>query len=367
MTTFKTKYKRTTLVWRPNFPILRPLESPLHINDALSKGIQFLHDHQLPNGQFTAYMAADAPMQGWTLPMDMIFPTALICQSLIHIKEDEKVETMLKKSTDFLQYQIGRGATWNHFAYSESIRRVCPQDIDDTACVSHFLIERNTGFKKEANKKLILDNKNSQGLLYTWFTFRWRFNANKTYWRLAATELKSPIRSYFFWNEEARRSDIDTVVNANVLHYLGDIPEMQPVIDHIIDTINKNQEHDCDKWYRNLFSVYYFFTRCYFAGIKKLLPIVEPIKERIIQQAKENGQIGNTPLDTALAACSLINLGYTGPVLTNAIHYLTTTQEQHGGWPRQLLYYGGRKKLSGYGSEELVTGFCVEALARYNN
>ena len=127
-------------------------------------------------------MAADDAMEGWTLPIDMIFPTALICQSLLHIKNDERVEAMLKKSTGFLQYQIGRGATWNHFTYSESIRRVCPQDIDDTACVSQFLLERNTGFTKEANKKLILDNRNKKGLLYTWFTFRWRLNSNWLYW-----------------------------------------------------------------------------------------------------------------------------------------------------------------------------------------
>ncbi len=36
-----------------------------------------------------------------------------------------------------------------------------------------------------------------------------------------------------------------------------------------------------------------------------------------------------------------------------------------GSWPRAALYYSGPKKLYGWGSEELITGFCLEALLRY--
>jgi len=36
-----------------------------------------------------------------------------------------------------------------------------------------------------------------------------------------------------------------------------------------------------------------------------------------------------------------------------------------GSWPRATLYYSGPKKLYGCGSEELVTGFCLEALLHY--
>ena len=41
--------------------------------------------------------------------------------------------------------------------------------------------------------------------------------------------------------------------------------------------------------------------------------------------------------------------------------------EAPGHWPRWLLYYGGPKLLLGWGSEEMTTGFCLEALARYQN
>ncbi|MGB8192138.1 MAG: hypothetical protein WCF67_09480 [Chitinophagaceae bacterium] len=333
---------------------------------ALQKAIGYLHNHQYPNGEFCAYMSGDDAMQTWVQPMGMIFPTAIICHSLLFAKDDPKIEEMLAKSATFLRYQIGRGATWNHFTNDHPLRHICPQDVDDTACVSSFLLTRYDDFKKLANSKLICDNRNKDGLLYTWFTFRLQPNGNRSYWRLAAAELKHPVKSFFFWREgEAGRYNIDAVVNANALYYLGDIPEMQPVINHLIKIIADNKEADCDTWYRNPFTVYYFFSRCYYSGINKLEPVRQPVIDRILSQANAEGRIGVSVLDTALAACALLNLHYNGPALANAINYLVNTQRETGEWARRLLYYGGPKKLSGYGSEEIVTAICLEAIARF--
>ena len=168
-----------------------------------------------------------------------------------------------------------------------------------------------------------------------------------------------------FWRHEAGRYDIDAVVNANVLYYLGDIEETQPVIEYLLRIIAENREADCDTWYRNPFSVYYFFSRNYYAGISRLEPMRQPVIDRILAQSKPDGRIGETPLDTALAACTLLNFNYTGHALDKAIGFLISSQRETGEWERRILYYGGPKKLSGYGSEELTTGFCVEALSKF--
>lgn len=338
------------------------------INEAIKNAISYLHDHQMPNGEFCSYLSGDDPMQGWVLPIGSIFPTALICHSLLFAKDDPKAEAMLAKSTTFLHYQIGRGATWNYFANHHPLRAICPQDVDDTVYVSAFLLTRNVGFDRSANTKLILANRNKKGLLYTWFAFRWGLNRHYMYWRLSATALKNPLRTIGFWRTtEATLNDIDAVVNANTLYYLGDIPEMQPVIAYLIQIIASRREDDCDTWYRNPFSVYYFISRCYYVGIQKLEPVVGSIVERILSKCGADGRIGVSVLDTALAACTLMNLGYNGPALANAISYLIAHQQERGGWARWLVYYGGPKKLAGYGSEEMVTGFCVEALVRFRN
>lgn len=331
----------------------------------VSQALNYLHNHQLPNGEFSAYMSGDEPMKEWVLPMGMIFPTALICHSLLFLKDDPRVEEMLAKSAVFLRYQIGRGATWNHFVNFHPLRKACPQDVDDTVCVSSFLLTRYQDFKREANMQLICDNRAGNGLFYTWFALRLRPNRNLAYWRLALAQWKHPLQSVMFWRHEAGFYDIDAVVNANVLYYLGDVDETQPVIDYLLRIISDKRESDCDTWYRNPFSVYYFFSRNYYKGIHKLEPMRQPIIDRIAAQAAPGGQIGETPLDTALAACTLLNLHYKGPVLDGAIGFLIASQHGTGEWDRRILYYGGPKKRSGYGSEELTTGFCLEALARY--
>lgn len=337
------------------------------IQDAITKAIDYLHQHQMPNGEFCAYMSPDDPMQGWIQPISMIFPTALICHSLQAIKNNAKVEDMLTKSTVFLRYQSGRYLTWNYFTNQHPLRSICPQDVDDTAVVSSFLLTRDPSFDPAVNKQLILDNRNSKGLLYTWFGFRWKFNRNYRFWRLSAIALKNPLKSIlFFYQTEAGRNDIDAVVNANALSYLGDVPETQAIIQYLVKIISDKKEDDCDTWYRNPFTIYYFFSKSYHSGIYKLEPVRQPIVERITTQQGPDGCIAGSVLNTALAACSLLNLNYSGPVLDAAIQFLLTTQKEHGEWERWLLYYGGPKKLSGYGSEELTTAVCLEALARYH-
>lgn len=337
-----------------------------NIEQAITNGIGYLHNHQLPNGEFCTYFSGDDAMQGWIMPMGMIFPTALICQSLLFLKQYPQTEEMLSKSAVFLRYQIGRNATWNHFTNFHPLRTCCPQDVDDTVCVSSFLLTRYSDFASDANYKIICDNRAKNGLFYTWFAFRFRFNPNVNYWRLSLSAIfKNPVKAFAFWKHEAGRYDIDAVVNANVLYYLGDTEITQPVIQHLIKIITDHREADCDTWYRNPYSVYYFISRNYYKGIHKLQPVLQPIIDRILSSAQADGQLGNSLLDTALAACTLLNLHYQGPSLANAIRYIISKQKSTGEWERWLLYYGGPKKRAGYGGEELTTGFCLEALARF--
>lgn len=47
------------------------------------------------------------------------------------------------------------------------------------------------------------------------------------------------------------------------------------------------------------------------------------------------------------------------------MQYIIQAQRPTGEGPRWLLYYGGPKLILGWSSEEMTTGFCLEALARY--
>ncbi|MBC6698924.1 prenyltransferase/squalene oxidase repeat-containing protein [Hymenobacter puniceus] len=336
------------------------------VKSVVNRAIAFLQQRQLVDGQFVAYCALDAPMQGWKYADSAVFPTALVAHCLLPVAERPEVSQMLDRATEFLRNQMNHGGLWNHFTNLHHLRKLCPLDIDDTACVSAVLKARGIACPVPTNVPLILANRNGQGLFYSWFLLRLRWVPNRTFWRVAARELLHPVKSLLFWRGvEAGRNDVDGVVNANALYYLGDIPETQPVIAYLLRIIAEKREGTCDLWYLDHFFVYYSFTRCYHVGITQLEPLRQPIIDRILAQSQPDGRLGETLVDTAWAVCSLLNLRSYPPELSAAVNYIMQAQCADGAWPRWLIYYGGPKRMLGWGSEEMTTGFCVEALVRY--
>ncbi|WP_345237169.1 hypothetical protein [Hymenobacter saemangeumensis] len=336
------------------------------MEQAIVAGLAYLRQHQYPNGEFCCYYAPDDPMQEWCQPDSALFPTALVAGCMLSLQALPVANDMLTSATNFLQYQMLHGGLWTHYGRAHAWHRLCPPDVDDTSCVSAIMRARGIDCPHPSNVPLLLTNRNREGLFFTWFLLRLRWNANRTYWRVVLPELLRPVQSFVYWREvEAHRNDVDAGVNANVLFYLGDRPETQPVIAWLLRIIAENREAECDRWYRDPFFIYYFFTRCYHAGIQKLEPLRAPIIARILAQAQPDGRLGTTLADTAWAVCSLLNLGSYPIELEKAVQYLLRHQNNSGEWPRWRLYYGGPKKAIGWGSEELTTGFCLEALARY--
>ncbi|RTQ53281.1 hypothetical protein EJV47_00655 [Hymenobacter gummosus] len=347
-------------------PQVQPVEAP-RLAEAIAQGLDYLHQHQYPNGEFCSYFAPDAPMQEWCVPDSCIFPTALIASSLLFLTDHAPAEEMLTRTTGFLEYHMNRGGLWHHFTGLHPLRGPLPLDMDDTACVSALLRARGVNCPVPTNVPLLLANRNRQGLFYTWFVAR-GWNANRTHWRITLPRLARPLRNLMLWRSvEAEPGDVDPMVNANALYYLGDRPETQPVIAWLLRLIAEHREAGCDKWYPDPHMVYYFLSRNYFRGITKLEPARQPVIDRIVAAARPDGRLGETVLDTALAICTLLNWGAQPPELRPAVQYLLGAQRPHGDWPRWLVYYGGPKKLVGWGSEEMTTAFCLEALARYQN
>ncbi|HLT41313.1 MAG TPA: hypothetical protein VKZ95_01305, partial [Sphingobacteriaceae bacterium] len=124
-------------------------------------------------------------------------------------------------------------------------------------------------------------------------------------------------------------------------------------------------ETKCDNWYLNPLTFYYPVSRNIKNGIHQLDPARQVIIDRVLKHVKSNGCIGSSALESALAITTLIHLNYNGDELHNAASYLINDQEDTGEWPRWIYYYGDRNKTAGFGSEELTTGFCIEALAKY--
>jgi hypothetical protein len=342
----------------------------IKITDIINKGIFFLKEHQLNNGEFISYLSGflESKNSDVIYPDRNIFTTALICNSLTFIKGDDSLKIQ-DRCLSFLKGEINYGGIWNFYTENHNLRNYVPCDLDDTALVSILFKNRNIEFNSKSNVPFFLANRNSSGLFYTWIVLRIKWVTFLSYWRVTLLEILQPIKSNLIWfKTNSNRNDIDGAVNANVLYYLGECEETKPIINYLNIIILENKESTCDKWYNSIFVVYYFFTRNYFAGIKTLEPIKEPIIIRILAKIQDNGCIGENVLDTATAICSLINLGYRGDLYEKSILYIINNQNINGSWLSVNISFGSSKKSKvGWGSDELTTAFCLEALNRYND
>lgn len=329
------------------------------------RGLDFLRRSQLPSGEFKAYMSRDAGMETDCVFDSSPFPTALIAYSL-GFADAAEAGGMLDKALRFFAAEMEGPGLWRYWTKQHQYHSVIPFDLDDVACVSYVL--RRHGVPFPDNRALVYANRDPRGLFYTWMTPRWPPPPEPAYLRVVLRQWLSPLKLYYFWklNESAPR-DVDCVVNANVLLYLGDGPETRAVVDYLIDIVRRGDEGCCDKWHLNRFTFYYVVARNFHAGVAAFEAVREEAVARIVRAAGPDGRIGANALETALAACALLYWESRAPELERAVAFLLAAQRAGGEWPRAALYYGGPKKYYGWGSEELTTGFCLEALLHYRS
>lgn len=331
---------------------------------AVERAVAYLAARQLPSGEFPSYRSTDATLETGREFDSSPFPTALIAYSLGFVDSSE-ARAMIARTVRFFLAEMEGPGMWRYWTREHEHHAVIPADLDDVACVSFVL--RREGASFPANEPLILANRDPGGRFYTWIVPRWPAPASPAWWRVALWQWVNPVKARFFWKlNECDRDDVDGIVNANVLLYLGERPEARPAAEHLAEVLRSGREECCDKWHLNRFTFYYTVARALEAGVTSLAPLAGEIARRIVERAHPDGRIGDNELDTALAACALLALGSHVPELERAIRFLTERQREGGEWRAISMYYGGPKKYFGWGSEELTTGFCVEALARWS-
>ncbi len=335
---------------------------PGDLDAGVERALEFLERSQLPNGEFKVYRSIDELQQDCVVDTSP-FPTALIAYSL-GFSDSPKAKAMLKRVTQFFLAEMEGPGLWRYWTKQHPYHDTIPPDLDDIACVSSVL--RQNGIAFPTNLNLVIANRNVEGLFYTWLTPRWPLSLEPAYWRVVFRQWLNPIKLYYFWKlNESAPDDVDCVVNANVLFYVGESVETRAVVNYLIDVVSRSEEACCDKWHLNRFTLYYAISRNFDAGVQSFTVVRDGIIDKISAAANDDGSIGNDALETALAICALLNWRSATPELDAAIRFLLSHQQTTGEWRRTVLYYGGPKKYYGWGSEELTTGFCLEALIRF--
>ncbi len=337
-----------------------------NLSSAADRGVTFLAARQLPSGQFPVEATIESGQI--TTPDQSLFATTHILYSLDFVPGPLARDMIARGLVYFKAEMTSQGLCryWNQDAEwgGRKISAFIPADLDDTANVSYLLHRHGVPFPD--NRPLMLLNRNRAGLYYTWLMLRPARTMSPRYWLGMLRELTVQRATLFWKTTEAGYLDIDGVVNANALLYLGECPQTSAIIQWLIEIVRTGREANCDKWYRDAFSLYYALSRNYRAGVRKLGVVVPEILARLHEAAANSGQIGENALQSALAVNTMLNLGVEADaaLVVRALDYLLETQSAGGSWPSAPYYYGGPKKAVSWGSPELTTGLCLEALAR---
>lgn len=308
----------------------------LQFEQSISKSTAFLYKSQLPYGEFRTYASSDKTMASNCVFDSSPFGTALILYSISFV-DNVKVKEMTEKALRFFVEEMEDRGIWRYWT-SRNDNRI-PPDLDDISCVSYVLKKNKVPFP--SNVDIILANRNEQGIFRTWLVD-------------FITLIASP--KWATWSNQ-----VDCVVNANVLFYLGENDETRKAINYLNDIIKNNEEDSCSQHYLDKLSFYYMLSRAYFNGVSSLSISQGRIIDRVISMQQKDGSFGNG-LKTALAICTLLNFGFQNPGMDKAIERILRTQMGNGSWERAAFYLGPAPY---YGSGELTTAFCIEALVRY--
>ena len=272
----------------------------LAIRHAIEKGLAYLESAQLPSGEIPIEMSPTPEMSGQCVRDPVVFPAALAARVLSITPSAARVRS---RAVDFLVREMEPDGLWRYPSSEHPGHDWIPLDVDDTSIASAALLRAARPFPN--NRALLLANRNRRGLFKTWIV-RWWPHPRKTY--------------RFFRDSTAKVGDVDAVINANVVIYLGLCEETRPAIAHMLAVLRANREMMSTKWYESRFIVWYFFSD----ALREIAPEAgEMIVPRVEAATPRNA------LDLALAA-STLELWDRAP----DVQPLLDAQLPSGAWPR---------------------------------
>jgi hypothetical protein len=315
------------------------MSEPSAILRAIEKGIAFLESAQLPSGEIPIETSPTPEMSGDGVRDPVVFPAALAARALSITSSADHIRS---RALDFLSREMEPDGLWRYPSSEHPGHDHIPLDVDDTSIASAALAAAGRSFPD--NRALLLANRERSGLFRTWIV-RWWPHPRKTY--------------RFFRHTTADVRDVDAVINANVVIYIGICEETRPAIAHMLAVLRANGEMMSTKWYESRFTVWYFFSH----ALREIAPEAgEMIVPRIEAATPRNA------LELALAASALLLWNRVPDVQP-----LIDAQLPSGAWPRAGFYHAGLKRISPnefqptppwWGSEALTTVLAVEALSR---
>ncbi|WP_102960098.1 UbiA family prenyltransferase [Mangrovicella endophytica] len=337
------------------------------INDAL----RFLRRSQLGSGEFNTLIATKQDMSDGITDSSP-FTTTFVLYALQYLPDIE-VRDLKEQALTFLRHEKSFGDVWRYYSTSNYKHVRVPPDLDDTACASFAL--RQGGFTV-SNEWAFRSLRDEQGRFLTWLVPQ---KASRTGCRAVLLRSLNEIQARFFRQLAAQPAsapdsrllvteydpvpvdDVDPAVNANVILFLGESDFTRQAIDYLISCIKAGSDTGFSLYYRDDVTLLYLTARAHLHSAPSLREVKGEMLSRIEAHAQSQTLYGSAR-SAAMAASILLTLEYEGPLLDDFINAVLALQQDDGAWKEDLFYSGPNEF---WGSRELTTAFCLEALARY--
>lgn len=304
----------------------------LDADRAAAAGVRFLAAVQRDDGELPSYRYADPALAGDRALDPSPFATTLIADALA-ARADATAVQVRARALAFVHAEREDPGVWRY--WPRRTGRPIDPDLDDTCCAAAAL--RRAGCDAAADDDAILANRTEHGMFKTW--------------------LRDP----------AAPNDVDSVVNANAVLYLGERTETAPVIDALCRVIAAGAEARTSSYYVDALALHYMVSRAYAAGVTRFGRCRAALLDRLAGRAAGDPRAGfGTALAAALAVAAARNLGATDASwLAPIARRLIATQATDGSWPAAAFYSGPEPPQAPsvwWASEALTTAICVEAL-----
>lgn len=300
------------------------------MDQAVRSGLEFLRAVQDPSGRLPAVASGNRALTGTCVEDETPFVAAFVCPALEALDCPE-AEVVRERA---LGYLIDRAEPPGLWRYWRSPEQVLDPDLDDTACASLALRDRHLSILCGANRGAILGNRDEQGRFKTWL------------------------------RPAGRPNDVDSVVNANVVAYLGEGPETERAIAWLVDLVAADRVSGTS-WYYPLesASLAYAMARAAAFGVRAFAEAGATLSERLLAGLSKRDVLETAMVVTAAAG---FGAGEASPV-SDAVGFLRAAQRPDGSWRPEAFYCGPEPpgpRTVYFGSAALTTALCLEALAR---
>jgi len=302
--------------------------------EAVEKAIACLASLQRSDGAFTASEHAQPDATSPDTLESSPFATSFVLYAL-SLTDTPAAQPQIERGADYLLRQMEEPGVWRFSSSSDP--RATSHDMDVTCCASFALRWLNVaGFRAE-NEAAILAARSSNGLFHTW--------------------LRPPDSP----------NDFDSVVNANVLLYLGERPETEAACEMLVGAILQGLEEATFYYYLDPLALYYMVSRACVHGA----PALERCRDAVVRETlerRDNDGGWESDLLTAMAVCTLANFGLGGtPEAVRGARLLAEGQRPDGSWDDDLFRAGPEPPAPHgiwWSSPALVAAVCLEALLK---